>query len=61
MIKIFILVIAIVTNDGELQMKATPVDKCPDAAGFSATMDKLVADKKFLGWNAICIPPQANT
>lgn len=57
MIKVFVFVLSIVTNEGELQMKALPVDKCPDVAGFTASMDKMKADKKFLAWNAICIPP----
>ena len=57
MIKTFIFVLSILTNDGQLQMKALPVDKCPDVAGFSQAMDKLVAEKQFVLWNAICIPP----
>lgn len=57
MIKVFIFVLSIVTNEGEFEMKALPVDKCPDAAAFTTSMDKMVADKKFLAWNAICIPP----
>ena len=51
----FFLIIAIVTNAGELQMKAYPVDKCPDAAAFTETMDKMKTNKELLGWNAICI------
>lgn len=52
----FLIVIAIVTNAGELQMDSYPVDKCPEAAAFTATMDKMVTNKEMLGWNAICIP-----
>lgn len=57
MFAVFIFVIAIVTNAGEIQMKALPMNECPDTEAFQKTMDKYIADKQFLGWNAICIPP----
>jgi hypothetical protein len=61
MIKVFIMVVSVLTNDGQLEMKALQVTKCPDAAAFTQSMDKMKTDKLIKEWNAICIPPQANT
>lgn len=56
MLKAFIFVLSIVTNDGELQMKAFNVEACPDKAGFSTAMDNLKSKGEMKEWNAICIP-----
>lgn len=61
MIKTFIFVIAIFTNEGVLEMRAVPVPKCPEAAAFTEAMDKMKERGELKDWNAICIPPQANT
>lgn len=56
MIKGFILIISILTNDGTLQMRAIDVPSCPTAENFSAGMDQLQKDGRLKDWNAICIP-----
>lgn len=61
MIKTFVFVIAIFTNDGTLEMRAVSAAKCPDAAAFTQAMDKMKERGELKDWNAICIPPQANT
>lgn len=60
MIKTAILVIAIMTNEGELQMKAEQMDKCPETQAFTQVMDKFKADGKLIDWNAICVHPQVD-
>lgn len=55
MIKTAILVIAIMTNEGNLEMRAQEMAECPDSQAFSQVMDKFKADGKLIDWNAICI------
>ena len=61
MIASVIFVIALLSNGGELQMKAVELDKCPDASSFTETMDKYKTEKLLKEWNAICIPQGQNT
>lgn len=60
MLKVFIMVVSILTNDGQIEMKALRVDKCPDAVAFSQTMDKMKTNHLIKEWNALCIPPQSD-
>lgn len=55
MLKAFLFVVAIVTNDGELQMRSLNVEACPEQGAFSAAMDNLKAKGEMKEWNAMCI------
>ena len=55
MLKAFLFVVAIVSNDGELQMRAINVEACPEKGAFSASMDNLKAKGEMKEWNAMCI------
>lgn len=57
MIKTFIFVVAIFTNEGTLEMRAVALDKCPETAAFTAGMDNMKKRGDLKDWNAICIPP----
>jgi hypothetical protein len=59
--KAFLFIIAIISNEGELQMKAKEMDYCPDQAGFSTVMEKMKSDGKFIQWNAICYDMRKGT
>ena len=52
--KAFLFILTILTNQGELQMKAVEVEACPEKEGFFSTMEKLKTDGQFIEWNAIC-------
>jgi len=58
--KTAVLIIAIVTNQGELEMKASYLEVCPETAPFSETMDKFKSEGKIIEWNAICLHPQVD-
>lgn len=58
--KTAILIIAIVTNQGELEMRASYLDVCPKTAPFTETMDKMKSEGKLVEWNALCIHPQVD-
>lgn len=54
MIKAFIFIVAIVTNEGELQMRGIEVEACPEKESFQANMDEMQKQGKLKEWNAIC-------
>ncbi len=56
--KFALLIIALVTNQGTLEMGVKKLEACPDKGAFTETMDKLKAEGKLVEWNAICIPPE---
>lgn len=56
--KAALLIIAIVTNQGSLEMGVKKLEACPNSTEFSDTMNKLKEDGKLLAWNAVCIPPE---
>lgn len=58
MLKEAILVLAIITNEGDIEMDAKKMDQCPDKAVFSKVMDDMKADGKFIDWNALCLHPE---
>jgi len=51
----FIFIMAVITNEGNLNMKAFDVQECPDVELFGQEMQKLKNNGDFIGWNAICI------
>lgn len=59
MLSKFIFVLSLITNEGELQMKAFDVDQCPEVQQFSQEMNNMKSQGKFIGWNAICIQRDA--
>lgn len=52
--KAFLFILAIITNEGTLEMKAVPMDACPEKEPFIQAMEKLKKEGQFIGWNAIC-------
>ena len=58
--KAAIFIIAIITNQGELQMKAEYLQDCPDKQVVTETLDKLKSEGQFIDWNALCLHPQTD-
>lgn len=56
--KIAILILAIVTNEGELQLHSKELSVCPDKAALVETLDKKKEAGEFIEWNALCLHPQ---
>lgn len=54
MIKAFVFILAIVTNEGKLEMRGLEVEACPVKETFAASMDAMVNSGKVKDWNAIC-------
>ena len=52
--KAFLFVIAIISNEGELQMKAIEVEACPAKEEFVASMEQMKNSGQLKEWNAIC-------
>lgn len=57
----FIFILAIITNNGDLDMKAFDVDQCPDKTTFRAEMEKLKQGGEFINWEAICVARNEKT
>lgn len=55
MLSKFIFVMVIITNEGDLNMKAFDLEVCPDKTTFSEDMNKMKADGQLINWQAICI------
>jgi hypothetical protein len=55
MLSKFIFVMSIITNEGDLSMKAYDIDQCPDKPTFAAEMNKMKTDGQLINWQAICI------
>lgn len=55
MLSKFIFIMSIITNEGDLQMKAYDVEKCPDVQSFGSEMEKLRKEGQFINWNALCL------
>lgn len=51
----FAFIIAIVTNDGTMDMRGEYVAQCPDKGEFYVTMEKMQAEGKFKDWDAVCV------
>lgn len=52
---IFVFVIALVTNSGEMEMKGYYVNECPDNATFTASMEERRTQGEFKDWHALCV------
>lgn len=61
MLSKFIFVMSIITNEGDLQMKAFDVQVCPDKPTFAQDMNKMKQDGDFINWEAICIDRSQKT
>ena len=55
MTPIFVFVIALVTNSGQMEMQGYYMDKCPDKEQFSATMNERLTKGEFKDWHALCV------
>ena len=58
--KVAILILAIVTNQGELQLHSKELSACPDKTVFVETLDKKKKEGEFIEWNALCLHPQVD-
>lgn len=56
--KVAILILAIVTNEGELQLHSTELSVCPEKDALTETLDKKKEAGEFIEWNALCLHPQ---
>ena len=51
----FAFIIALVTSDGQLEMKGNYVETCPDKESFVQVMEDLKAKGELKDWDAICV------
>lgn len=58
--KTVILILGIITNEGDLKLKAEYMDSCPDKQVVTETLEKLKSEGKFIDWNALCLAPQVD-
>ena len=58
--KVAIFILAIVTNQGELQLHSKELSVCPDKVVVTETLDKKKEAGEFIEWNAICLHPQVD-
>lgn len=54
MVKAFLFILAIVTNEGKLQMRVVEVEACPVKETFSQGMSEMQKRGDFIAWNAAC-------
>lgn len=57
----FIFVLSLMTNEGDLQMKAFDVSECPDKTTFYNEMEKMRKEGHFISWEALCIDRNMKT
>ena len=55
MLKSFIMIVSIMTNEGDLQMRAFDVEVCPEVDSFHKSMEDLRKKGEFIEWAAICL------
>ena len=58
--KVAIFILAIVTNQGELQLHSKELPVCPDKVVVTETLDKKKEAGEFIEWNTICLHPQVD-
>ncbi len=56
MTPVFIFVISLVANSGQMEMKAYYVEKCPDKVAFETEMNQRLDNGEFKDWHALCVP-----
>lgn len=58
--KVAIFILAILTNEGELQLHSKELSVCPDKLVVTETLDKKKESGEIIEWNAICLHPQVD-
>jgi len=58
--KVAIFILAILTNEGELQLHSKELPECPEKAAITETLDKKKEAGEIIEWNAICLHPQVD-
>ena len=58
--RVAIFILAILTNEGELQLHSKELSKCPDKLVVTETLDKKKEAGEIIEWNAICLHPQVD-
>jgi hypothetical protein len=58
--KVAIFILAILTNEGELQLHSKELSVCPDKLVVTETLDKKKEAGEIIEWNAICLHPQVD-
>jgi|LakMenEpi03Aug12_release.lakeMendotaPanAssembly.Ray.scaffolds.fasta_scaffold1030790_3 hypothetical protein len=58
--KVAIFILAILTNEGELQLHSKELPECPDKLVVTETLDKKKESGEIIEWNAICLHPQVD-
>lgn len=53
--KVLVLILSIITIDGEFEITADVVDECPDHVLFNAIMEDKRIHREILGWSAACV------
>ena len=61
MLSKYLFIMAIITNEGDLNMKSFDVDQCPDKPTFASEMNKMKQNGDFINWEALCIDRGAKT
>lgn len=51
----FAFILAIVTNDGTMDMTGHYVEACPEKGAFFLEMEKRQAEGQFKDWDAVCV------
>ena len=51
----FAFIVAIVTNDGTMDMTGHYVEACPVKEEFIIEMEKLKSEGQFKHWDAVCV------
>lgn len=52
---IFVFVIALVANNGQMEMKGYYVNECPNETAFTAQMEERRTQGEFKDWHALCV------
>lgn len=58
--KVAILILAILSNEGELQLHSKELAACPEKEALTETLDKKKEAGEFIEWNALCLHPQVD-
>jgi hypothetical protein len=53
--KVLVLILSIITIDGEFEITTEIVDECPDNVLFNAIMEDKRIHREILGWSAACV------
>ena len=53
--KVLVLILSIITIDGDFEITTEIVDECPDHVLFNAIMEDKRIHREILGWSAACV------